>query len=55
MTSLISAGQMVGQMAEFGGGGTYGPYGYYQPDQWVMAVRRQARRPRHRWDRWASR
>ena len=27
--SLISAGQMVGQMATFGGGGTYGPYGYY--------------------------
>ena len=37
VTSLISAGQMVGQMAAFGGGGTYGPYGYYQPNQWAMA------------------
>jgi type IV secretion system protein VirB10 len=37
LTSLISAGQMVGQMAAFGGGGTYGPYGYSQPNQWVMA------------------
>jgi type IV secretory pathway VirB10-like protein len=37
LTSLISAGQMVGQMAAFGGGGTYGPYGYYQPNQWAMA------------------
>ena len=27
LMSLISAGQMVGQMAAFGGGGTYGPYG----------------------------
>jgi type IV secretion system protein VirB10 len=35
--SLISAGQMVGQMAAFGGGGGYGPYGYYQPNQWAMA------------------
>ena len=35
--SLISAGQAVGQMAAFGGGGTYGPYGYYQPNQWAMA------------------
>jgi len=35
--SLISAGQMVGQMATFGGGGTYGPYGYTQPNQWAMA------------------
>jgi type IV secretory pathway VirB10-like protein len=35
--SLISAGQMVGQMAAFGGGGVYGPYGYYQPNQWAMA------------------
>ena len=35
--SLISAGQMVGQMATLGGGGTYGPYGYYQPNQWAMA------------------
>ncbi len=34
--SLISAGQAVGQMAAFGGG-TYGPYGYYQPNQWAMA------------------
>jgi type IV secretory pathway VirB10-like protein len=37
LTSLISAGQMVGQMAAFGGGGTYGPLGYYQPNQWAMA------------------
>lgn len=35
--SLISAGQMVGQMATFGGGGLYGQYGYYQPNQWAMA------------------
>jgi type IV secretory pathway VirB10-like protein len=35
--SLISAGQMVGQMAAFGGGGSYGTYGYYQPNQWAMA------------------
>ncbi len=35
--SLISAGQMVGQMATFGGGGTNGGYGYYQPNQWAMA------------------
>jgi type IV secretory pathway VirB10-like protein len=34
--SLISAGQMVGQMATFGGGGTYGGDGY-QPNQWAMA------------------
>ena len=37
LTSLIGAGQMVGQMAAFGGGGTYGAYGYYQPNQWAMA------------------
>ena len=37
VTSLISAGQMVGQMSAFGGGGVYGPYGYYQPNQWAMA------------------
>jgi type IV secretion system protein TrbI len=38
LMSLISAGQMVGQMATFGGGGaSYGPYGYYQPNQWAMA------------------
>jgi type IV secretory pathway VirB10-like protein len=37
VTSLISAGQMVGQMAAFGGGGTSGPYGYYQPNQWATA------------------
>jgi type IV secretory pathway VirB10-like protein len=37
LMSLISAGQMVGQMATFGGGGTYGPYGYSQPNQWAMA------------------
>jgi type IV secretory pathway VirB10-like protein len=36
-TSLISAGQSIGQMATLGGGGTYGPYGYYQPNQWAMA------------------
>ena len=24
-------------MAAFGGSGTYGLYGYYQPNQWVMA------------------
>jgi type IV secretory pathway VirB10-like protein len=35
--SLISAGQSIGQMATLGGGGTYGPYGYYQPNQWAMA------------------
>ena len=37
LMSLISAGQMVGQMAAFGGGGAAGPYGYYQPNQWAMA------------------
>jgi type IV secretory pathway VirB10-like protein len=37
LMSLISAGQMVGQMATFGGGGTHGPYGYSQPNQWAMA------------------
>ena len=37
LMSLISAGQMVGQMAAFGGGGVYGAYGYYQPNQWAMA------------------
>ncbi len=37
LMSLISAGQMVGQMATFGGGGLYGQYGYYQPNQWAMA------------------
>src|SRR5260370_34675315 len=37
LTSLISAGQMVGQMAAFVGGGTYGPLGYHQPNQWAMA------------------
>lgn len=37
LMSLISAGQMVGQMATFGGGGLYGPYGYYQPNQWAMS------------------
>jgi hypothetical protein len=35
--SLISAGQMVGQMGAFGGGGLYGPYGYYQPNQWATS------------------
>lgn len=37
LMSLISAGQMVGQLATFGGGSSYGPYGYYQPNQWAMA------------------
>ncbi len=36
LMSLISAGQAAGQMATFGGG-TYGPLGYYQPNQWAMA------------------
>jgi type IV secretory pathway VirB10-like protein len=35
--SLISAGQTLGQMATLGGGGSYGPYGYYQPNPWAMA------------------
>ncbi len=35
--SLISAGQTVGQMATLGGGGSYGPYGYSQSNQWAMA------------------
>ncbi|HZR03350.1 MAG TPA: TrbI/VirB10 family protein, partial [Burkholderiales bacterium] len=26
-----------GQMAAFGGGGLYGAYGYYQPNQWAMS------------------
>ena len=33
LMSLISASQMVGLMAAFGGSGTYGLYGYYQPNQ----------------------
>jgi type IV secretory pathway VirB10-like protein len=37
LTSLISAGEMVGQMATFGGGAGYGAYGYYQPNQWAMS------------------
>jgi type IV secretion system protein TrbI len=37
LMSLISAGQMVGQMRAFGGGGTYGAYGYYQSNQSAMA------------------
>ena len=37
LISLISAGQQVGQMATYGGGGTYGPYGYTQPNQFAMA------------------
>jgi type IV secretion system protein TrbI len=37
LMSLISAGQQVGQMATFGGGGTYGPYGYTQPSTFAMA------------------
>ena len=35
--SLISAGQAVGQIATLGNSATYGPYGYYQPNQWAMA------------------
>jgi type IV secretion system protein VirB10 len=38
LMSLMSAGQMVGQMAAFGGGGVYGTSGYYQPNQWAMAA-----------------
>ncbi len=38
LMSLISAGQTVGQMAAFGGGGVYGAYGYYQPNQSAMAA-----------------
>jgi type IV secretory pathway VirB10-like protein len=37
LMSLISAGQAVGQISAFGGG-TYGPLGYYQPNQWGMAA-----------------
>jgi hypothetical protein len=37
LMSLISAGQAIGQMATFGSGGTYGPYGYTQPNQFAMA------------------
>ena len=37
LISLISARQQIGQMATFGGGGTYGPYGYTQPNQFGMA------------------
>jgi type IV secretory pathway VirB10-like protein len=37
LMSLISAGQQVGQMAAFGGGGTYGPYGYTEPSPFAMA------------------
>ena len=37
LISLISAGQEIGQMATFGSGGTYGPYGYTQPHQFAMA------------------
>jgi type IV secretory pathway VirB10-like protein len=37
LISLISAGQEIGQMATFGSGGTYGPYGYTQPNQFAMA------------------
>jgi type IV secretion system protein VirB10 len=37
LISLISAGQQIGQMATFGSGGTYGPYGYTQPNQFAMA------------------
>ena len=37
LMSLISASQMVGLMAAFGGSGTLGLYGYYQPNGWAMA------------------
>jgi type IV secretion system protein TrbI len=33
LMSQISASQTVGLMAAFGGSGTYGLYGYYQPNQ----------------------
>jgi type IV secretory pathway VirB10-like protein len=39
LMSVISAGQMIGQMGAFGGGGGFlGPYGYgyTQPNQWAM-------------------
>ena len=31
------AGQMVGQMTDFSGSGSYGRYRYYQPNQGAMA------------------
>lgn len=37
LMSLISASQMVGLMAAFGGSGTYGLNGYYQPNQRAIA------------------
>ena len=37
LMSLITASQIVGLMAAFGGSATYGLYGYYQPKQWAMA------------------
>jgi len=37
LISLISAGQQIGQMATFGSGGTFGPYGYTHPNQFAMA------------------
>jgi len=37
LMSLISASQMVGLIAVFGGSGTHGLYGYYQPNRWTMA------------------
>jgi type IV secretory pathway VirB10-like protein len=37
LISLISAGQEIGQMATFGSGGTYEPYGYTQQNQFAMA------------------
>ena len=56
VTSLISAGQAVGQIAAFGGGGgTYGPYGYYQPNQWATAGETAGRRHRASSAAWASR
>ena len=43
LMSPISANQMVGLMAAFGGSGTYGLYGYYQPndgrrDGWLVSL-----------------
>jgi len=43
LMSLISAGQMVGQMAAFGGGGTYGPYAPWRPS-YPCASRKNAGR-----------
>ena len=37
LMSFISASQIVGLMAVFGGSGTYGLNGSYQANQWAMA------------------